>query len=320
MEQKIFRDVSLKRLSSPEQLDQLIKVTSPRGWLALIALGLLLAAAVVWSFTGSLPTKISGQGILLNNGGVFSLTHDTAGQVLDVRFKTGDEVKKGDVVARIDQPELTAEINGLLGTLRDLEETGRTDSADYNTMKDKVAQLREELKHRSQIVASIEGRILDMYLYPGSVVQPGQTLATLEQYGATVRLEAILYLPAELAGKIRPGMEAQISPTIVNKEEYGYMRGRVTSVADYPATSYSMMQTLGNENLVTYLVGQGASVEVRVDLVPDGGTVSGYKWSSPDGPPITIAGGTLVQGSVVIDREKPIGKVIPFLRTQTGEK
>jgi multidrug efflux pump subunit AcrA (membrane-fusion protein) len=320
MEQKIFREVSLKRLSSPEQLDQLIKVTSPRGWLALIALSLLLAAAIVWSITGSLPTKITGQGILLNNGGVFSLTHDTAGQVLDVRFKTGDKVKKGDVIARINQPELTAEINSLLDTLRDLEETGRAGTAEYHTLKDKVAQLREELKHRTQIIAPIEGRILDMYLYPGSVVQPGQTLASLEEYGATVRLEAILYLPAELAGKIRPGMEAQISPTIVNKEEYGYMWGRVTSVADYPATSHSIMQTLGNENLVTYLAGQGASVKVRVDLVPDGRTVSGYKWSSPDGPPITIAGGTLIQGAVVIDREKPISKVIPIIGAQSGEK
>jgi hypothetical protein len=100
MKQNIFREVSLKRLSSPEQLDQLIKVTSPKGWLALIALGLLLAGVIVWSFLGSISTKIAGQGILLNDGGVFSLTHDTSGQVLDIRFAAGDLVKKGDIIAR----------------------------------------------------------------------------------------------------------------------------------------------------------------------------------------------------------------------------
>ena len=39
----IFRKVALERLSSPEQLDQLMQVTSPKGWLALAGLGALLA-------------------------------------------------------------------------------------------------------------------------------------------------------------------------------------------------------------------------------------------------------------------------------------
>ena len=319
MEQNIFREVSLNRLSSPEQLDQRIKVTSPRGWLALVALGLLLAGAIIWSFVGSIPTKIAGQGILLNDGGVFSLTHDTSGQVIDVRFSAGDTVKKGDVIARIEQPELVEEINSLLETLRILEKNGQATAPEYQTLEKQVGQLRVELDYRTQIVCPIDGRILELNMYQGNIVQPGQTLATLEQYGATVRLEAILYVPAERASTIRPGMEVQISPTIVNKEEYGYMLGRVTSVAEYPATAHSMMQTLGNENLVAFLAGQGAPLEVLIDLVPDNSTASGYKWSSPAGPPLSIAGGTLVQGAVVIAREKPIAKVIPYFGAQAGE-
>ncbi len=38
MSQGLFRETSLEKLSSPEQLDALIKVTSPRAWLALAAL------------------------------------------------------------------------------------------------------------------------------------------------------------------------------------------------------------------------------------------------------------------------------------------
>lgn len=319
MGHNIFREVSLKRLSSPDQLDQLIKVTSPRGWLALIALSLLLAAVIVWSFVGSIPTKIAGRGILLNDGGVFSLTHYASGQVLDVRFVVGDKVKKGDVIARIEQPELVKEINGLLGTLQDLEKNQQTDSHEYQTLQNQVEQLRKDLNYRSQIVSPIEGRIFELNIYPGSMVQPGQTLATLERYGAVVRMEAVLYIPAESAKKIQPGMEVQISPTVVNKEEFGYMLGRVTSVAEYPATAQSMMQTLDNENLVSLLAGQGAPLEVQADLVPDSNTVSGYKWSSPAGPPISIASGTLIQGAVVIAREKPLARVIPFFGVQTGE-
>jgi NHLM bacteriocin system secretion protein len=199
-----------------------------------------------------------------------------------------------------------------------LENNGQTDSHAYQDIESQVGQLRRELDYRSQIISSIEGRILEMNMHPGNIIQPGQTLATLEQYGATARLEAVLYVSAELAGKIRLGMEVQIFPTIVNKEESGYMLGRVISVAEYPATVESMMQTLGNENLVSLLAGQGAPLEVQADLVLDNSTVSGYRWSSSAGPPLSIAGGTLVQGAVVIAREKPIAKVIPFFGSQAG--
>ena len=37
MQNKLFRKVALERLSSPEQLDQMMTVTSLRGWIALAA-------------------------------------------------------------------------------------------------------------------------------------------------------------------------------------------------------------------------------------------------------------------------------------------
>ena len=107
-------------------------------------------------------------------------------------------------------------------------------------------------------------------------------------------------------------MECQISPTTVNKEEYGYLLGRVNTVAEYPATAQSMMQTLGNESLVTFLAGQGAPLLVKIDLVPDSATESGYRWSSPLGPPMSFQSGTIITTEIITQREKPIHKVIPF--------
>ena len=128
-------------------------------------------------------------------------------------------------------------------------------------------------------------------------------------------MEAVVYVPAEQGGKIFSGMEVQISPTTVNREEYGFMLGRVASVSKYPSTAESMMQTLGNENLVSLLAGKGAPIMVRIDLVPDSATESGYKWSTPLGPPISIQSGMIIHGAVIISREKPIGKVIPALKS-----
>lgn len=316
MNNDLFRNISLKKLSSPEQLDELIKVTSPRAWLVLIAITGILISTLVWGFLGSIPTKIEGQGILLNNGGVFSIEHHTSGRVIDVRFKVGDRVKAGDVVARIELPELVDRINSLLDDLKNKEDNKQTGLPEYKTIERQVIRLREELDYKSKIVSQVDGRILEINISKGSNIENGQSLITLEQSGGTVKMEAVVFVLAGQGEEILPGMEAQISPTTVNKEEFGYMLGRVTSVSKYPATTQSMMKTLENEKLVSELSGQGASLMVCIDLIPDSNSISGYKWSSPSGPPVSINSGTLVNSTVVVNREKPISKIIPFFSSK----
>ena len=45
---QLFRESALERLSSPEQLDRVLVVTSPKGWLSLIAIWTVLGAVVAW--------------------------------------------------------------------------------------------------------------------------------------------------------------------------------------------------------------------------------------------------------------------------------
>ena len=106
----IFRKVALERLSSPEQLDQLVQVTDPRGWLALTGLGALLLAALGWGIWGSIPSQAQGEGILLRQGGVSDLVSVANGQVTEVLVSVGDVVEKGQPVARIRQDALVRQI------------------------------------------------------------------------------------------------------------------------------------------------------------------------------------------------------------------
>lgn len=315
MSKSLFREASMDRLSSPEQLDELIRVTSTKAWFALAAIGCIFVSVLVWGFLGSIPTKIDGQGILISNGGIFTIKHHSTGQVVDMRFKPGDIVKKGDVVARIEVPELVEEINRLQNTLHDMESKQQPGSDEYKKIESQMISLRGELDYKSQIVSQIDGMILDIKISKGSIVQPGESLISLEQLGGTVKMEAVCYVPAEQGGKIFPGMEAQISPTTINKEEYGFMMGRVVYVSEYPSTTEGMMQTLGNENLVSMLVDKGAPIMIRIDLIPDSGTENHYKWSTGEGPLISIQSGMIINGSVIINREKPISKVIPVLKS-----
>lgn len=102
--QGLFRQVAVNRLSSPEELDNLLQVTSPRGWLALAGIGVLIATAVVWSVGGRIPTKLVGQQcILVKNGGVKLLTSAASGKLSDLAVEAGDRVTRGQTIGRLEQ-------------------------------------------------------------------------------------------------------------------------------------------------------------------------------------------------------------------------
>jgi hypothetical protein len=61
----MFRQKALDRLSSPEELDQLMHITSPRLWLALVGVLGLLVAGFLWTVFTTIPTTVSAQGALV---------------------------------------------------------------------------------------------------------------------------------------------------------------------------------------------------------------------------------------------------------------
>ena len=61
----LFRKEALERLSSPEQLDQLMQIVTLKSWLPLAALGGLLTGGLIWSITGRIPVTTTGQGVII---------------------------------------------------------------------------------------------------------------------------------------------------------------------------------------------------------------------------------------------------------------
>ena len=56
---KLFREKSLEAVESPESLNDYLKVTSPRVWLILVAIIMLLIGCVLWGIFGRINTSIS---------------------------------------------------------------------------------------------------------------------------------------------------------------------------------------------------------------------------------------------------------------------
>ena len=415
-DKNIFRAASLERLNTPEQLDVMIEVTQPRGWMVLIMIGVVLVVLLLWAVIGSIPTRVSGMGILIRSGGLTQVVSTNSGQIQEVLPDVGEMIKQGQIIARINSPDL---LNKLQNMQTDLEEMRHRHAklADYyaqkiahqrenlskikkvnigqqlasleerrkflteevrkqeiilqrglivprdlnntqtqlnstidqinslklriieeedalfnlqkesesellkssNTIDQFVRELRRQesqLALESLIKSPIAGRVVEVRARAGSVIRSGDPLVILED--AKQKMEALVYINSADGKKVKEGMEIDISPTTVKREEFGAILGLVTHVSRFPASPDMIGQTIQNKILVETLLAQGVPIEVRADLIPDPHTVSGYKWTSSEGPRTDIQVGTLVNSSVRVQERRPITLVLPFLKKLFG--
>ena len=117
---KLFRKAALDRLSSPEELDVVMKIVRPRTWIATSAIAMALLAVVVWSVIGTIPITVRAQGILIKTGGLFDIVAPASGPVAEFLVSEGDTVENGQLVARLEQPELQARLGGERQALEEL--------------------------------------------------------------------------------------------------------------------------------------------------------------------------------------------------------
>ncbi|MGI6357696.1 MAG: hypothetical protein ACOX2K_03210 [Bacillota bacterium] len=69
MQSSIFRKSSLERISSPEQLNEYVRIINPGVWLVLLGLLALLTAGAIWAYTGSIPETLPLTGVVFAHGG-----------------------------------------------------------------------------------------------------------------------------------------------------------------------------------------------------------------------------------------------------------
>lgn len=63
MSSTIFREKSLNKIASPEQMNDYIRVSSPSVWMVLTAVIVLLAGVCVWGMFGHLDTAVQTGGV-----------------------------------------------------------------------------------------------------------------------------------------------------------------------------------------------------------------------------------------------------------------
>jgi HlyD family secretion protein len=414
--QRTFRAAALDRAASPEQFDHLVVITKPSDWIWAAVICLLLVAAIIWGIVGRIPTRVSGEGILISNGDrVVDAVSAAAGRLASVSVAVGDHVAKGQPIARIVQTDIeqkhseavavlgekqreyavlaarvqselvvksqnftkledalnqviratTQRVQFLMVDVRNLEDLLakgfttrknlsdrreeltsaqqrlddtrnqilklRADKTDLETQRDRelrqsqfslneaerqVSATEESLSQNTQVISPIEGRVVEVKISTGSVLAVGTAVVEIESEGNT--LEAVIYIPPDQGKRIKPGMQVQLEPSTVKREEFGMMLGTVETVSDFPMTPQGMTAVLHNETLVTRFSHDGAPYAAKVVLEQDASTTTGYRWAVGNGPNLRLTSGTLTRAEITTRHQRPLDLVIPLIRHLTG--
>jgi HlyD family secretion protein len=430
---RIFRQTALDRLSSPEQLEQLMQVVNPQHWLALATCGALVGLALLWGMWGRLPTTVTGRGVLIHPRKVTDFQAPASGRLATLAVQVGDVVQYGDVLGTLDQAEIRQQLHEDRAKLREILAQDEAKSAlqaqqttlqrqqttleahairqqrddtqkrlrdaqakdpllkqrlenrvrletlgllpkisnerlqaeqvyleNQDTMADlqtRLTQLDSDLKKldsqakqvtlhtleastarknviqalrsqialrevqlaaQGQIVSQYHGRILELTVHVGQVIQTGHRLGSLEVEDADSTLVGLTYFPIKAGKKVQAGMTIQVAPDMVERARFGSLLGTVTSVSAFPVTKEGVARLVGNADFVDVLVGQGPVIEVVASLARDPATLSGYQWSSSTGPALPLTPGTTMTGRVAVEQRAPITYLLPLLRDVSG--
>ncbi len=250
MNRQVYRKEAIERLSSPEQLDLLMPVTSSRGWIALSGVGLLLLMGVLWGIFGSVETTVEGSGLLMRYAGFRWVVAPQEGQIAEILVDSDSPVQEGD----------------RLLTLSHADADGSPKLVD--------------------VLSPSSGRVLDVNVMPGSTVAAGESLLSVESPEAP--LQAAVYVSAADGFKIQPGMAVRLTPATAVNESSSRLPGRVLSVARFPVTQPQMMYTLQNAEWVNSLMRLGPTLEVIIDI-PSEKPLSGLYSGTPCDASIVVA-------------------------------
>jgi HlyD family secretion protein len=153
----MYRQAALQHLAVAERLDTAVQVVSPATSLIVMAATVTIGTALAWAFLGRVPSRVYGEGLLLRQGSIVDVTSMADGQVQHLVVSVGDTVKEDDVIAYIDQPELTKqqsllqakldELSARSAELEQLDEQGRDlKTAVFHQQKEAVSYAVVETK------------------------------------------------------------------------------------------------------------------------------------------------------------------------------
>lgn len=388
-------------------------ITRPLYKHALLAFVVGSVCAIIWAFFGSIPHRIEGLGEVNTTGGLYKVSTSYKGQIDKINVRINDDVKEGQILFLLKQPELENTILemerelALLQTKKTLLKSGNATSSELKSGVNKIAKesllaqiiatektrsfLEKKLQqnekllddglitdsqlvdvHKSlsdvqankaaqekalkdlvlstqewehdkdmsendaqnqienlskklssvrnayslntEVASPISGVIVQMNVKYGNQITAGMQLCTVEVPDNQNNYILDMYVPFNSNARLSNGMDVDIEPFAVDRNLYGWLKGKVVNVNDYVSDGVELANELANDDLAKLIAQKGPVYKVTIKLLTDHSTESGFAWSNKKGPPFSINLGSLCTAYVKVKDKAPIDFLIPIFK------
>lgn len=282
-----FRKKAMEALLRPESFDEAIEVTPPAVWATLAAAALVVAAALVWAFAGTVTTRVQGEGVVAWSDARQSFAVAPAGGVVvEMTAVEGEAVAAGAIIARLAVAPLLRRLLEAEARLAALEAATASAGADLASARGDLAAARTGFAEASAVRAPFAGILAAVLVPVGGTVSAGEPVVRLDEHRGELLVRATMDNPR--AGVVAPGMDARVSIASMPLREADALRGTVRAVRRAAAGK------------------TGVSVEVA--LVRD--TAGAPVWTTMPARPLLLAADDEVTVTITVEEIRPIDLVV----------
>lgn len=221
-----FRTKALAKRRQAEDLDRLPEVAKPRGWLAALALAVVVVGLVIYAIAGEIPRRVEADGVLSSRGGVLEVQSHQSGEVHKMLVEIGEEVTPDTPVATITTDDGT----------------------------------------REEVNADFTGKVLELRTAEGRVLEAGDEVVTLAGEPGDRPTGAYLFVAQDEAAGVAPGMHVDVDVSTAPSQTYGVVHAEISSVSGAPISPQEMDVLLSNDGLVEQFSADGPPILATVEL------------------------------------------------------
>ena len=258
----IFRQQALDRLSSPERLDRLMQVVSPKDWLPLGGLAVIGVLGVLWSLYGNIPITVTGKGVLINPRRVVQFQSPISGQLQSLNVRDGQCVKKDDLLGIIDPSDKKQQLQQQRDKLAQLKQQ----VAKTTLLRQQKTQLETETISAER--SSLQQRLQDTQKLTPRLKDEGLNSISQQRRSLQQRLQDAEELTPVLQQRLAKQRELQkqgaISEELVLQAEQEYRQTR-QNISEIQA-QIQQLQVQKTELQQQYLENLNSITQLKAEL------------------------------------------------------
>lgn len=178
---EIFRKTALDKLSTPDDLDELLQVNSKLSWLLLVSILCLLLCGIVWGIFGQVVNKVTMIGTIQTTNPPQSIIVSEQGLIDSVFHKPGDNVIKGQPIIRF---------------------------------------IPDNVSDAKSILSPIDGELIELSINKGVLISTGTTIAKIRgfQKGKLFNPKFLFFVSDKMVSNLAVGQNVGIVVKGLNTE------------------------------------------------------------------------------------------------------